>query len=120
MISLLLIGCGPTRYINTETVYNVIDSTIYHIDTTYIDIPREVIKDIVPVYDTLKMETSVATSEAWVDTTTHSLKGTLKNKETKLEKEILWKEKIVYKDSLVTKEVPVEVEKPVTKYPKTY
>lgn len=79
--------------------------------------PIEVVKDVVPPYDTLIMETTMAKARAWVDTTTHTLKGTLTNKQGTIYK-YKDREKIVYRDSLVYKEVPVEVEKIVkTHYP---
>lgn len=72
---------------------------------------------MVPPYDTLKMETAMAKAQSWVDTITHTLKGTLTNKQGTIYK-YKDREKTVYRDSLVYKEVPVEVEKEVkTHYP---
>lgn len=68
-------------------------------------------KEVVPPRDTLKMATSVAEARAWVDTTTNTLKGELKNKKTALSQpQVVYKEKIQYRDSLIKKEVPVPVE----------
>ena len=78
--------------------------------------PVETIKEVVPPMDSLKMETSVAEAKAWIDTSTNTLKGEMKNKKTELSQpKIVYKEKTVYRDSLITKEiqVPVEVEKKV-------
>lgn len=111
-------GCGTIKKVEIEhrIETHYVDSTIYHLDTVKVEVPREVYRDYTSLLDTLHMETSVASSWAAVDTTNMVLRGELKNKPIQLEKEILWKEKIVYKDSLVYQEVPipVEVEKKVT------
>lgn len=73
--------------------------------------------------DTLKLETSYAKAEAYLDTANTVLRGTIENKsDVPVKTQIKWKEKIVYKDSIriVEKEVPVEVIKEVKVYPKTY
>lgn len=113
----MLLGCGQIRQIPVETIirYETRDSLILR-DSTVI-IPIERIVDVVPPYDTLMMETSMAEVKAWVDTTTHTLKGSLTNKQGTITKTV-YRDKIVYRDSLVYKEVPVEVEKIVkTHYP---
>lgn len=101
-------------------VYHYVDSVVFHDSTIFIDIPREVVKEVVMPYDTLKMETSVARSVAYVDTLTHTLKGVLENKVYSLKSNVKWKEKIVYRDSISVKEITneVKVPVPVTKYPK--
>ena len=77
--------------------------------------------DIVKPLDTLKLETTYAKAEAYLDTANTVLRGTIENKsDAPVKTQIKWKEKIVYRDSIVTKEVPVEVTKEVIKYPKTY
>lgn len=113
----LIIGCGSIKPIPVETVYNIKDSTaIHYVDSTVI-IPIERIKDVVPQYDTLIMETSMAKSVSYVDTITHTLKGTLTNKKD-IQYKYLYKDRIEYRDSIITKEVPVpvEVEKIVYKH----
>lgn len=99
---------GPSEQINVRDsiVYNIVDSTVIH--------PVEVIKDIVPEYDTLKLETSLAEATAYVDTTMHIIRGTIKNKEGYTEK-IRYVDRVEYRDSIQIKEVPFEVEKVVTK-----
>lgn len=112
-----LMGCATIRPVpvQTEIRYEIKDSLRLR-DSTVL-IPIETIKDVVPPYDTLKMETTMAKAQAWVDTTTHTLKGTLTNKQGTIYK-YKDREKIVYRDSLVYKEVPVEVVKEVkTHYP---
>lgn len=99
---------GPSNQVNIRDsiVYNIIDSTVIH--------PVEVIKDIVPQYDTLKMETSLAEAQAYVDTSLHVLRGSIKNKEGYTQK-IKYVDRIQYRDSIqVVKEpYPVEIEKKV-------
>ena len=113
----ILTGCATIRPVPVETVirYETRDSLILRDSTVMIPIER--IVDVVPAYDTLKMETSMAEARAWVDTTTHTLKGELKNK-AGTQYKYVDREKIVYKDSIVTKEVPVEVEVVKTVHPK--
>ena len=110
-------SCSPkVVYLPSDTVVEYRDSVIYKVDTLKIAVPVETVKEVVPPRDTLKMATSVAEAKAWVDTTTNTLKGELKNRKTSLSQpQVVYKEKIQYRDSLVTKEVPVEVEKIVEK-----
>lgn len=119
---LLAISCGTVKPLPPATNNTTVkDSTVIHIVDSVRVIPKEVIKDVVPQYDTLIMETSMAKSVSYVDTTTHTLKGTLNNKKGITEK-IVYKDKLVYRDSIQIKEkpYPVEVVKEVTKYPKSY
>lgn len=105
-----LMGCATIRPVpvQTEIRYEIRDSLRLR-DSTVL-IPIEVVKDVAPPYDTLKMETTMAKARAWVDTTTHTLKGTLTNKQG-IQYKYVYKDKIEYRDSIVVKEVPVEVEK---------
>ena len=120
---LLTFGCGVTKkavQIEHVTETHYVDSTRWHDSTIYYIVPIERYRDYTSLLDTLKLETSLAKAEAYVDTTNNTLKGSIENKKDSLKTVIKWKERIVQKDSLVYKEVPVEVEKEVTKYPKTY
>lgn len=94
----------------TETVYNYIDTLIIR-DSTVL-IPKYVVKDVVPEYDTLLLETNLAKSKSYIDTITNSLKGEIQNKVETVQK-IVYKDRIVYKDSIQIqeKEIPVYVEK---------
>ena len=117
--SILCLSCSISKPIYKEVItYKQIDSIAWHDSTIYIYIPKERIVDIVPSYDTLKLETSVAKAEAFVDTLTHSLKGSIENKKDSIKWNIKWKEKIISKDSLVYKEVPYPVEVPTPYTPK--
>lgn len=114
----LLFSCGASKKLPFEnkTIYTYRDCTIvnYKDSIIYVNIPKETIKDYVLSLDTLKLETFVAKSTAFVDTTTNSIKGSLVNKSENVIEKIVYlpsKEKIIYKDTIVIKEVPVEVEK---------
>ena len=112
--AVMLLGCATVRTVpvKTETVFNYIDSLVIKDSVRVVELPVERIKDIVPIYDTLELETSLATSKTWLDTTFHTLRGEMRNKpQAKISTP--YKEHIVYKDSIVTKEVPVEVVKEV-------
>ena len=108
----MLLGCATIRPVpvNTETVINYIDSLVIKDSVRVVELPVEHITDIIPIYDTLELETSLAGSKAWLDTTFHTLRGKIWNKpQAKISTPYV--EHIVYRDSIVTKEVPVEVEK---------
>ena len=114
LIAVLFSACSPKIvYVptNTDTHIEYRDSVIYKVDTLRIPVPVETIKEVVPQMGVLEMETSVAEARAWVDSTTKTLKGEMKNKKTELSQpQVIYKEKTVYRDSLVEKEVPVPVE----------
>lgn len=100
--------------INTTQTDSVrIERVVEYRDTTiYVDVPREVIREVVPELDTLYMENTVATSRSYLDTTTRTLRGELKTKPTKLPQpvklpETTEKEEIIKE---IIKEVPVTVE----------
>ena len=119
----LLIGCSTTRrtvVIDHITETHYIDSTRWHDSTIYYTIPIERYRDYTSLLDTLHIETTMASAQAYVDTTTNTLKGSIENKQDSLKTVVKWKERIIQKDSLVYQEVPVEVPVEVTKYPKSY
>lgn len=102
---------------NTETIYNYIDTLIIR-DSTVL-IPKYVVKDVVPDYDTLKLATDLAEAQSWVDTSTHTLKGQIQNKNEQQTKYI-YRDRIVYRDSIQIqeKEIPVPYEVIQYKVPK--
>ena len=115
----MLLGCGTVKHqptTTTQTTTIIKDSIRWKDSTVLVPIPVERYVDVVRQYDTLRLETSMAKSEAFVDTLTHTLKGNLEHKPEALKTVIKYKDRIVTvtKDSLVTKEVPVPVE--VVKY----
>lgn len=118
------VGCSVTRPTTTTTqvVYEYRDSTRWKDSTIYVQVPVERYVDVVPVYDTLKLETTVASASAYVDTLTHTLKGRLTNKPDSIMTIVKFKDRLVVerRDSLVVREVPVEVEVPVRYVPRFY
>lgn len=112
LLTILALGCSPIRRVVTEykTEYVIKDSL--NVRDSVRVIPKEVVKDVVPPYDTLHLETSLASSKSWVDTTLHMLKGSIENKD-KIVEHIKYVDKWHTKDSLVyvEKEVPVPVDK---------
>lgn len=114
VLGLLLVSCGTPKYITVKEKEYIKDTVLIKADTVKVDIPVEVKVNVVPELDTLKMETSVAEAEAYLDTLTQTLKGTLKNKKTELKKEIQTIEKTKYVEHKVEVPVPYEVVKTKT------
>ena len=112
-------GCSSVKYVQmqTEERVEVRDSLIYVRDTVTVEIPKEIVKEIVPADTTSILKTSVAISEARLEGghLHHTLEqsGTAKTKiDTFYTTKIV--EKAVYKDR------PVEVEVPVKYVPSFY
>lgn len=118
---ILPVGCCCTKKAKQIPVVQVEktvikDSTIYIRDTIYIPLPTEE-KEVKTTADSSHLETSLAKSDAWIDSTGH-LNHTLKNKEVVY--------KYIYDTVVVTntvteykeKPVIVEVEVPKPYYPK--
>ena len=113
-VAILACSCGTPKYITVKEKEYIKDTVLIKADTVKVDIPVEVKVNVVPELDTLKMETSVAESTAYLDTLTQTLKGTLKNKKTELKKEIQVVEKTKYVEHKVEVPVPYEVVKTKT------
>lgn len=116
----LTYSCSPIKYVPVEheKETNIKDSIIYNIRDSITVIPVERIVDIVPQYDTLTLETSLAKAKAYVDTTLHVLRGNIENKETftqHTQKEE--KEKIKVKYIFEEKPIPYKVEVTKVKHP---
>lgn len=124
LLLLILAGCGVQNKITTtdvvrDSVSVVIKESVVYKDTTiYVEVPVEVVKEILPADDTSHLETSLAVSDAWVNA--GKLNHTLIHKDVKIEQNLPIPEKHSQKDSVVVsiqeivKEVPVEVEKKLT------
>ena len=110
--ALLLLGCKTIQYVPIKGDTIVKDSLIIEtrIDTLKVQLPPERVRDWTGLLDTLRLETGLATSTTWVDTTRGILAGELKNKETPLEVPVTSTNTLERKDSIVYKEVPVPVE----------
>ena len=117
---LSFVGCSTTRYVpikeSEREVVNYKDSI--RIRDSIVVIPVERIVDIVPVYDTLKLETTQARAKAYVDATLHLLRGSIENKD-KSKTEVREVVKFVERTDTVyiEKPVPYEVEKRVRYVP---
>lgn len=117
---LSFVGCSTTRYVPVKEiekeVINYKDSV--RIRDSIVVIPVERIVDVVPQYDTLKLETTQAKAKAYVDTTLHLLRGSIENKD-KAKTEVREVVKFVERtDTLyIEKPVPYEVEKQVRYVP---
>ena len=94
------------------------DSLYVHTEFVSAPIPIENHSIVTPIKKS-HLETSVATSDASIDTL-GMLHHTLTNKKDSIKTKIQYIDRIVYKDSIQIKEVPVEVEKPVMYIPKFY
>lgn len=123
ILILTFMGCSTTRYVpvkeTEKEVTNHKDSI--RIKDSIVVIPVERIVDIVPQYDTLKMETTQARAKAYVDTTLHLLRGSIENK-NKAKAEVREVVKFVERTDTVyvEKPVPYEVEKKVKYVPAIY
>lgn len=113
---LLACSCGIPKYITVKEKEIVKDTVILKADTVRVPVPVEVKVDVVPKLDTLKLETSIAESTAYLDALTQTLKGSIRNKKTELKKEIQTIEKTKFVERKVEVPVPYEVVK--TKVPR--
>lgn len=122
LIAIAASGCSILhKPIKEEVVVRYVDSIKWHDSTITTYLTKEKVVEITKPLDTLKMETTYAKAEAYLDTNIQMLKGSLVNKDNiPIKTVIKWKEKIKYKDSLVTKEFPVPTPYEVVRYPKTY
>lgn len=115
LAAIMLGACGTPKYITVKEKEYIKDTVKIKADTVRVEVPVEVQVNVVPELDTLKMETSVAEAEAYLDTLTQTLKGSLKNKKAELKKEIQTIEKTKFVERKVEVPVPYEVVK--TKVP---
>lgn len=105
-------GCSTIKYVPVETIKEVhVKDSVYVRDTLVrIELEKARLADFVDVGDTLVLQTDLARSTAFLDTTSRKLKGTLENIKPYVEKPIPVQHKIEYRDTVITKEVPVPVE----------
>ena len=120
---LSFVGCSTTRYVPVRGVEKEVTNhkDSIRIKDSIVVIPIEKIVDIVPQYDTLKLETTQARAKAYVDTTLHLLRGSIENKD-KSKTEVREVVKFVERTDTVyiEKPVPYEVEKKVRYVPAIY
>lgn len=116
----LLMGCASTKsvVVQTKEVKTIlIDSVVVRDSIVITQIER--IVDIVPQYDTLHLQTSLAKSKAWIDTTTHTLKGEITNKKQAQNKN-RFEIKYIHKTDSVFIEKPIPYPEPEPYIPKIY
>lgn len=118
-LSLLFLSCASTKSVvevpvKDKEIVEYRDTTIYLEKIVEVPVPIERVVEVVPKLDTLFMETSVAKSKAWVDTTNRVLRGRMENKQTALKGKIDTCFVVEYVDRIIEKEIAVEVpiEKP--------
>jgi hypothetical protein len=126
-------SCGTSKFLPSTDKNIVIKDSLIIKDSTrlvdsivYVQIPREKVMDIISQIDTSRLETSVATSVAYVDTNSLMIIHSLENKDTVIQERIVYQDRyitkaeIAYRDSIVIEKVPVEVKVEKKVYPKTY
>lgn len=114
-VGIFFSGCGTIKEVPVQTVEKIVyrDSLVYVHDSIKVEIPKEVVREVIPEIDTSYLKTSVAESIAYLDTTKRKLHHTLTQKgEVKIQYDTIIK--IQYVDKYITKDVPVTVE--VIKY----
>lgn len=115
MILFSFVGCSAYKQIPINDIEKIVykDTTIYVNDTVNVAVPFEVVREVLPKMDTSYLQTSVASSIAYLDTAKRQIHHTLQQKgvvQAKLDTVVT----VQYIDRFIQKEVPVEVE--VIKY----
>lgn len=109
-------SCRSPKIIEREVIR---DSIVFVPETICVELPKEIIKEVVPMMDTLHMETSIAEASAYVDTTTKTLQGTISNKDvpiqTVIHNKIEYHDRDIVKTQVVTKYV-IKYKKHVPKF----
>lgn len=107
----LFTSCSTLKEVPVEYIekIEIRDSLVYIRDTVDVPVPYEVVKEVLPDVDTSYLETSVASSVAYLDTTKRQIHHELAQKghlQAILDTIIV----VEYVDKVIEKEVPVEVE----------
>lgn len=110
------VSCNTVKYVPIkETVIE--KDTFIKLDSIIIELPYEVKNNNIPYNQKSVLETSLAKSTAYLDSTDNQLKHSLENKpQAKLDPDTVFKFKI----KEVYKEIPVEVIKEVPYTPNIY
>lgn len=127
LLFLALSSCGCHRHLQQDTtvrdsvIIRYHDSTVWHVETIRIELPKESSSAIAPASDTSYLETSLAASEAYVDSA-GALHHQIWNLPTALEKEIEvpehFHEHELESSHTETTTVTVEVERQLTAWQK--
>lgn len=122
ILTILFVGCASQKIVyvpaEAETIIEYRDSIIHIKDTITVPIPVERVVEIVPDLDTSRLETSIAYSEAFIDTESKKLRHTLRNKETALKGKLDTIVRVEYINKYIEKEVINEVEVPTPYIPR--
>ena len=111
-------GCSSQKYIPSSNIRIIAkDSLVVHTELVSVAIPNE--SHSIIAKKKSHLETSVATSDASIDTL-GMLHHTLINKKDSIKTKIQYVDKISYRDSIEIKEVPVPFEVKVPYVPKFY
>lgn len=107
----ILSSCSTMREVPVEYIEKIEyrDSLIYVHDTVNVEVPYEVVKEVIPDVDTSYLETSLAKSTAYLESSSKKLHHTLEQKghlQAILDTLIV----VEYVDRVIEKEVPMEVE----------
>lgn len=115
IILLSMYSCASVKEVPIQTIEKVIyrDSLVYVKDTLHIEVPKEVVKEIIPELDTSHLRTTYAESIAYVDPVKRKLHHTLEQR-GKMEVKFDTIIKVQYIDRIIKQDVPIEVE--VIKY----
>lgn len=123
-VAALFIGCAAqkTVYVPVEGQHKIEyrDSIIHITDTIKVEIPKEKIVEVVPQLDTSRLETKLAISTAFLDTTKRTINHTLEHKPTALKQAIDTVIVVQTKTEYLEKPTIVEVETPVKYVPTIY
>lgn len=114
----IIIGCSPLKQIPIQTIEKEVvrDSLIYIRDTIEVEIPKEIIREVLPELDTSILKTGLAESIAYLDTAKRMINHTLEQKGSiSFAYDTVYVTKTVEK--IVEKEVPIEVIKEVKHIP---
>lgn len=114
----IIIGCSPLKQISIQTIEKEVvrDSLIYIRDTIEVEIPKEIIREVLPELDTSILKTGLAESIAYLDTAKRMINHTLEQKGSiSFAYDTVYVTKTVEK--IVEKEVPIEVIKEVKHIP---
>lgn len=113
-IVIISMSCSKVQYIpvQSENKTQIRDSIIWVIDTISVSLPTVEYVKITPQIDTSELESTVAYSKAYYDTTSNKIHHTLKNKpytKVRIDTFFLTQTITEYKEIPIVKEVEVKV-----------
>lgn len=108
-------SCSVVKEIPVQTIEKIEyrDSLVFIKDTVEVQIEKQVVKEILPQLDTSLLQTDLAESIAYLDTTKRQIYHTLEQR-GKVKYIIDTIYKVEYIDRIIEKEIPIKVE--IVKY----